>query len=369
MEKSEITVLWVEDNLEIVDAYQRQASRFGLKLVHFPHWEAAEIALKTNYNAWQAIILDAKCPLRENTTDNADAFLANAIDSIREIATERRRTIPWYVLSGDAERPIDNIIPGSRRNWDEDWDKTVHRPFYSKIADVVFAGEKIPERHVLFKRIKSFVELYGQEFVLRHDLYPEVFAATERLLNKGVNIEVERFLIQLLAPIHFPGVERKEYNDRHSCLRKMIEHVLRHMETMKILPPNIKVKGEIQLSWCSAFLGGEFDNNGNPIGYDKFWNTVKRITPKNEPILPKQLAEYLKNAIFESGSAQHTSDKESKKMNFDLYMQMLDYSPYLLMAFALTSCDFLMWYDKYLIENHDKEKNSLQWTISSTTTD
>lgn len=363
MQDTKIQVLWIEDNPGIVDAYQRQASRFGLNLVHFPYWEDAEAALRSDYNSWQAIILDAKCPVRQNDVDDADAFLSFAIDSIREIASERRRLIPWYVLSGDAERPIDRIIPPSRKKWDGDWDMKVHRPFYSKRAEIEFGGEEIPERHVLFKRIKSYVELYDQEMVLKHNLYPEVFNATTRLLEKGVDADVERFLIQLLAPVHFPGISNQEYNGRYYCLRKMLEHIFRHMRSMKILPPNIKRDGEINLSWCSSFLGGEFDENGVPKSDKKFWKQVSRNTEGNAPILPKQLAEYVKLAVFESGGALHTSDEESNKMDFDFYVKYLDNSPYMLKAFALASCDFLLWYDKYLSENPDKEDNSLKWTI------
>jgi hypothetical protein len=369
MPENKIKVLWVEDNPGIVDAYQRQASRFGLNLVNFPYWEDAEAALKGDYNSWQAIILDAKCPVRKNDVDDADAFLSYAIDRIRDIANERRRTIPWYVLSGDAERPIDRIIPPSRRKWDGDWDEKVHRPFYSKRADVEWGGETKHERQVLFERIKSYVERYDQELVLRNNLYQEVFVATQSLLDKGLNGEVERYLVELLAPIHFADVPHRDYNDRYSKLRKIIEHIFRHMVEMQILPPIIKGKdgkkesdGKINLSWGSLFLGGEFDGNGKPKQDDKLWSKVMRITPNNAPILPKQLAEYVKLAIFESGAALHTDDEDSKRMNYDHYMSVVGNSSYMLRAFALATCDFILWYDKYLTEHSDEEMNSLTWT-------
>jgi hypothetical protein len=369
MSDNKIKVLWVEDNPGIVDAYQRQASRFGLNLVHFPYWEDAEAALKGDYNSWQAIILDAKCPVRKNDIDDADAFLSYAIDRIRDIANERRRTIPWYVLSGDAERPIDRIIPPSRRKWDGDWDEKVYRPFYSKRADVEWGDGMIPERHALFKRIKSYVERYDQELVLRNNLYQEVFVATQSLLDKGLNGEVERYLVELLAPIHFADVPHRDYNNRYSKLRKIIEHIFRHMVEMQILPPIIKGKdgkkesdGKINLSWGSLFLGGEFDGNGKPKQDDKLWSKVMRITPNNAPILPKQLAEYVKLAIFESGAALHTDDEDSKRMNYDHYMSVVGNSSYMLRAFALATCDFILWYDKYLTEHSDEEINSLTWT-------
>jgi hypothetical protein len=205
---------------------------------------------------------------------------------------------------------------------------------------------------------------YNPELHLRIDLYPEVFKASQRLLEKGVNGDVERLLVKLLGPIHSGKESHDDYNRRYSDLRKIIEHIFRHMVEMQILPHIIKEKdGKINLSWGSLFLGGEFDEDGKPKQDDKLWSKVERITPNKAPILPKQLAEYVKLAIFESGAALHTSDEDTKRMNFDFYMSQVNNSSYMLRAFALATCDFIIWYDKYLTKHLDKEDNSLTWTI------
>lgn len=366
MDNKKINVLWVEDNPGIVDSYQRQASRFGLNLLHFPFWEDAEAALISNYGDYHAIILDAKCPVKKNDIDDADVFLSYAIDRIREISYEKHRIIPWYVLSGDAERDISRIIPSSRKKWDEDWDKTVNRPFYSKKDTIKYGGEETPERQVLFKRIKSYVDNYNEELALRYNHYPDVFKATQYLLDLGMDGEVERCLIRLLAPIHFKGLTNKEYNDLYKSLRIMIEFIFQHMLKMKILPPKIKYKGEINLSWSSTFLGGEFDEHGVPKSDKKLWNIVIRNTKDNKPLLPKQLSEFLKVAIFESGAALHTSDEESQKMNFAEYMECVNHSPYKLQSLALASCDFILWYYDFVKKNPDEEMNAVNlWTLSN----
>lgn len=365
MAASKIKVLWVEDDLEIVDAYQRQAARFNLYLEHCPYWEIAEDKLISEFDTWQAIILDAKCPLQSTNVDEADVFLANAIDRIRDICSERRRSIPWYVLSGDAERDISRIIPPSRLKWDSDWDKKVGRPFYSKLKEILYEDNIIPESEYLLVHIKDQVINYNSELNLRYNHYPDVFKALSRLVEKGVNKEVEQYLINLLSPIHFKNVDKKEYNRRYGLLRLMIEHIFRHMcDEMRLLPTIVKNKGKLTLSWCSSFLGGEFDDKGHPKSDLPMWKKVVRNTEKNSRILPKQLAEYLKLAIQESGAALHTSDEESGKMNFEKYIVAVDYSPYRLQSLALASCDFILWYDKFLNEHPDVKTNSKEfWTI------
>ena len=196
---------------------------------------------------------------------------------------------------------------------------------------------------------------------IENDLYSGVFKALD---NLELASEVGFHLMPLLMPIHFHGTENADYNRRYIDLRKSLEYIFRHMVKKGILPNNVikssDSKDEINLSWYSKFLGEEKKLD------DKFWSYVSRNTPDGRPLLPKQLADWLKTAVFQSGGAAHTSTAEAEvKMNLDNYLPQVGESPYMLRSLAMGLCDFILWYDNFLKEHPDAEKNAVDfWTLT-----
>ena len=62
-----IQVLWIEDDPVVTNSYPAEAEQYDLQLVHFPCWDDAKVALESNFNRWEAIILDAKCKVHAET--------------------------------------------------------------------------------------------------------------------------------------------------------------------------------------------------------------------------------------------------------------------------------------------------------------
>lgn len=365
-----INVLWVENDPIVIKSYPGEARlRAGLNLQVATSWEEAEELLRSNYDQWQAIILDAKCKYKENDADLASRFLSNAIARLGNLYAVKGKTIPWYILSAQGEEDIVNLIPDTRLEWDGDWDKASHRPYYHKTKLMKWGrpGEEkeIPERQVLFLRIKAQVEHYNHELQIRNDLYPNVFSALERL---NLNPDVDGYLLDLLEPMHFKGTDSKDYNHRYVDLRKLLENIFRDMVNKGILPPFIvstsNSKDEVNLAWSSLFLGGEqpSPSNMNEKSSElKFWSKVKRISP---PLVPKQLADFLKTAVFQTGGAVHTTaSQEAINMNLENYLPHVNMSPYMLNSLALASCDFILWYENFTKEHSDPELNSLNWQL------
>lgn len=85
-----IQVLWVENDPLVTNSYPGEAEMCGdLQLTVFPCWEEAEAALESDYDRWQAIILDAKCQYKKGDADKADRFLMNVITRIGKIAARK----------------------------------------------------------------------------------------------------------------------------------------------------------------------------------------------------------------------------------------------------------------------------------------
>lgn len=360
-----IKVLWVENDPIVTKAYPREAEMLPdarLELRAFPSWEDAKEALNADYNQWQAIILDAKCKYSRVDADLAPEFLSRVIPEIQELERKYNRFIPWYVLSGQGENEIRNLISPIRHQWDGQWDRVSHRPFYDKNGSQSWGGKPKLERHILFQRIRTQVEHYDHEFQLEKHLYKDVFSSIARLESYGLDVQASGFLVDLLEPIHFPSTDPSDYNRRYMDLRKFLELVFRHMVENAILPTIMrtvsKTKDEINLSWSSKFLGEKFQ------AFDEIWKHVTRNTPDNKPLLPKQLGDLIKEAVFQAGGAVHTSQAEAEiNMNLDKYLPTVGYSPYMLRSLALSMCDFVIWYDRYFQSHSDKVENSNLWTI------
>ena len=360
-----IQVLWVENDPIVTNAYPREAEMLPdarLDLRAFPSWEDAKEALNADYNQWQAIILDAKCKYSREDADKATKFISRVIPEIQELERKYNRFIPWYVLSGEGEDEIRELIGPIRQQWDAQWDRLSNRPFYSKNGTVMWGGKPKPDRHVLFQRIRTQVEHYDHEFQLEKHIYPDVFASLTRLESNGLDVQAGGFLINLLEPIHFPTTTPSDYNRRYMDLRKFLELIFRHMVDNAILPSIMRIvsktKDEINLSWSSKFLGEKFQT------YDEIWKHVTRDTDENKPLLPKQLGNAIKEAVFQAGGAVHTSQAEAEiNMNLDKYLPTVGYSPYMLRSLALSMCDLVLWDDYYFQSHCNKEENEKLWTI------
>lgn len=356
-----IQVLWVENDPLITDTYPREADMLeGIELHPFNCWEDAETELENCYDRWDAIILDAKCSFRHDDADKATRFLSNVFRRIENIAKIKNRTIPWYVLSGQGEDDIHDLIPEDIE-WDRDWIKISNRRFYSKNGKVTIGGKEVPERHALYKRIKTQVIHNNQHMQVEYDEYPDVFHALDHL---GLECEVGFFLMPLLEPIHFKGTKNEDYNHRYVDLRKSLEEIFRHMVGKGILPSGIISKGKkenVNLSWSSLFLGADQPENPETLKdspEQKFWMKYERLT--DGPILPKQLSYWLKSAIFQAGGAVHTNTNEEEiAMNLDKYLPHVGGSPYMLRSLAMGLCDLILWYDNFLKEHPDEEMNAI----------
>ena len=359
-----IQVLWVENDAQIIEAYPREAEMSEeLQLCPFPCWEKAEVALESDYNRWDAIILDAKCQYDKNDADKAEKFLSHVFPRIERLANRQSRTIPWYVLSGEGEDDIRDLIPDTN-DWDEDWVRKVNRRFYSKNSKVRWDSKDEYERRVLFQRIKTQVLHYNHELQLRNDLYFDVFDAVRKI---QLAPEIEGYLVDLLEPIHFKGTDNDDYNRRYIDLRKALEFIFRHMVAKGILPSILlrsKEKDEINLSWSSLFLGAKQPKRIEDAkeGERKLWKNIIRNT--EAPLLPRQLADWLQMAIFQTGGAAHTSEIEEQIcMNLEKYLPHVGSSSYMLRSLTFGLCDLILWYQNFLNKNPDEEKNALLWKI------
>lgn len=347
-----IQVLWVEDDPDNIQFYPIEASQYGLELVPFNCWEDAEKALISDFKRWAAIILDAKCKYKKSDHDNAQRFLVHALSSITKICAERKRVIPWFVLSGGSEEELNDLIIDSREEWDGDWKE---KRYYSKATD----------RDILFNRIPYKAKM-SQEMQIRLVYYPDVFKAIDR---SRLDSEVANRMEELLLPIHARNHSGKEYNNMMTNVRKCIELIFTSMAENGILPNKKKggkyvlhdilvdKRGSINTTWCSLILSGKDVKVGDE----------NRIMSTN--ILPRVLKDSFQRLKEISAAGLHIvnkyADDEQKKNSRQTseFLDSIGNAPYLLQSMALELCNIILWYANYLEEHDDEETNALNWKI------
>ena len=284
-----IQVLWVEDDPDVTETYPVKAESFDLELVPFPCWDDAKVALENEYDRWSAIILDAKCKFHRDSADNAIVFLREALKDIAAISKDKRRVIPWYVLTGGAESEVSDSINDDRLQWDKDWTDSENKKYYSKNVD----------NESLYRRIRYHA--YKSPRIQIQEMYRHVFQAVEEC---GIDDNGYNALEDLLVPIHFPkDIKDKDYNDKFEKARTVLEYIFRSMSLHRILPDWGK---QVNLQWSSCLLSGmpamKKDNKGNEVV----------IIECKKQIIPAVLKETLRGMTRIIPAFCHSDNKEEK---------------------------------------------------------
>lgn len=335
MDNDLIKVLWVENDPVVLASYPDEAEQFGIDLVPYDCWDDARAALLSDYDSFDAIILDAKCKPHKDSLDNATRFLSEVFSDLGAIFMQKGRSLNWYVLSGEIGEKDEAPIPEIRKQWDGDWPKD----FYSKTTD----------REHLYKRIQEHVVHRSNAIQIKTILYPDVFRA---IVNCKLDKNASDAMVGLLEPIHFQGTSDLDYNNRIDSARKVLEYLFRSMIEMGVIPPFYRtvtnVKDSVNLTWCSKLLAGNPDQKS-------------RTTCKSE-VFPRIIAEIVKNIIYAAGSKLHTSAAQnSAEMNIGGYLQSVGNTTFLIKSFALQLCDVLIWYERYLRAHPNPDENANNW--------
>ena len=335
-----VQVLWVEDDPIVTESYPLEAEIYNLQLVPFPCWDDAKKALEEDYDRWEAIVLDAKCKHHKDSSDNAIRFLGEALKDISVLSNEKKRIIPWYVLTGGDENEVSDSINDERLKWDEDWTNSMNKKFYSKNTDTKF----------LYPRIKYHASKSPR--IQIQDMYSHVFKAVEEcdIDDNGYNA-----LEDLLVPIHFPkDIKDKDYNDKFEKARTVLEYIFRSMSSHGILPDWGK---QVNLQWSSCLLSGM-----NAMRKDENGKDVIIIECKKQ-ILPAVLKEMLRGMTRIIPAFCHSDNKQENEVKKEDYLSKVDDSTLLLKSFAFQISDFILWYRNYLKDNSNFEENADNWDI------
>lgn len=243
MEKIIYNVVWVENDLSIVEGYQLRAWKRGIKLVHFSNWVEAEEELEARFNMYSAIILDANCSYGKEEMEES-SFLVDVRIKLAEICTRRKADMPWYILSAGTMDGIDIIVKSvsrERNARNEIWGKV----YYSKIGesdsellfDNILRIASNNDLNRILYRFKETFDVLQDPDIMEPEAMNNMFP-----ILKGIYTDMD------------PDFDAEIY---YNQLRQQVEYIFRAAQKKNLLPETcLNSKGGLNLEHSRKFLSG-----------------------------------------------------------------------------------------------------------------
>ncbi|MFZ4412031.1 MAG: hypothetical protein ACOYOV_03025 [Bacteroidales bacterium] len=309
-------VLCIDDRPEALESFIELAAIKGISIEIFKyHKEGMDILCK-DIHAYDAIILDA-LGLKESD-DEAEGYkgLQYSITTISGLQT----FIPRFIYSAYIEKDEFSQI----------------RDLYSD-EDIYTKGKD--NKKLLAKIIEEAD--HRIETQIKHQYHSFLKALT----TIGADSTIELFRNILVA--NKTGDISFEDTMFFTQLRIALEYVFRKANSIGILHDACIPNGKVNLTDSSLFLAGE---------------QTKHCGVKcTKAHFPKIIADNVKNLLFITGGASHTSEVDpTKEINFQEYKKAIN-TPYLLFSLTFQLIDTVLWFNKYADENPDKAKNKSLW--------
>ena len=317
-----------------LEAIKKMAKMGNIELVGVKyHIEGIEMLQKDSSFEFQAVILDAFGFKNSDTDEDkmTNSGLYYSLKTLSELKSSR--VIPWFVYTGHPKNLSDEDFLEKISVYQEDYK-------FGR-TELCYYTKTLHEKELL-QDVKTEIDnLENSQIQLQHK---HVFQIANKInvphedINNLVNIfkSIQTYANDLEPSLYF------------TQLRMYIEYVFRDAAKYNILHEKcINEKGQVNLAESSLFLAGE--------------NTKRLNVRCTKAHFSKIMAENIKNLIFITGAASHTSDVDpAENMDYQEYRKSVK-TPYLLYQLTFVVCDLLVWYDNYIKENNDSSINKSFW--------
>lgn len=297
------------------------------------HSQGMELLKNDTSLSFQAVILDAtgykKSDIEEGKESNSGLYYS--LKFLSEL--KGNRMIPWFVYTG-APRNLDD------ENFIEQISEYQNEIKFGR-SELCYYTKTIHEKELLQDLKAEIDNIQQTQIQYQHRLVFQI--------AKKINVPDEdiNHLVTIIKSIKSNG-SNLEPSLYFTQIRKFVEYVFRDAAKNKILHEScIDNKGKVNLTEASLFLAGE--------------NTKHLKVSCAKSHFSKIMAENIKNLLFITGAASHTSDVDpTENIDYQSYRNQIN-TPYLLYQLTFILFDLLVWYDSYLEKNIDSETNKSYW--------
>lgn len=247
----EYTVLWVDDDLSIVEAYQTLAEVKGIDLIHKENWAEGRKFLIEKFDEITAIILDANCKVDGNSPVQGNIFLGKVVSELQLLFGQKHNSIPWYILSAGTMSNFGPTVELVCADRNTEWGKGVY-----------LKDDIEEEENPLFENICRVGQDKKQNIILhRHNEVFKYLGDTNYLSHDS-----RANMLHILSEFYYPE-NNFEVNSYANTMRHIIEDLFSHAVKIGIMPPAFKKSSNDDntiLTESQKFLCGKQPNH---IGY------------------------------------------------------------------------------------------------------
>lgn len=347
-ENLQYRVLWIEDDPNFKDSFEKVAASEGIVMTHYEDWETASSYLNQYIEEIDAVVFDAHCKIRKGETVGNDSFLHIAVVEMLLIFAKHHTVRPWYILSaGTMNRfsDITTIIESYRSQYIENWGELVYtktRPdVFSKEFSDEFSNPSGPNEMDLLKRIKEVCSLHVHNIALARHRDTLQYLGIHSLI-KGHS---RKFLLHLLSAFYEPQ-KYIGYSFAGNPIRRIFECLVRAGVELGIIPEETTAGGNVKCMEASRFLCGE---NPKELPY--------RYGLLGERILDATESSMLITILTSTNVASHESAEDYEEDEVTLTEDNRDEFS----GCALLMCRVIKAFGRYAESHKDIEENKLKW--------
>lgn len=347
-ENLQYRVLWIEDDPNFKDSFEKVAASEGIVMTHYEDWETASSYLNQYIEEIDAVVFDAHCKIRKGETVGNDSFLHIAVVEMLLIFAKHHTVRPWYILSaGTMNRfsDITTIIESYRSQYIENWGELVYtktRPdVFSKEFSDEFSNPSGPNEMDLLKRIKEVCSLHVHNIALARHRDTLQYLGIHSLI-KGHS---RKFLLHLLSAFYEPQ-KYIGYSFAGNPIRRIFECLVRAGVELGIIPEETTAGGNVKCMEASRFLCGE---NPKELPY--------RYGLLGERILDATESSMLITILTSTNVASHESAEDYEENEVTLTEDNRDEFS----GCALLMCRVIKAFGRYAESHKDIEENKFKW--------
>lgn len=343
-----IKVIWVDDqiyddNNELTDFYegwQLKAGNYNIELVPFDNWEEAECSLRKDFDEYSAIILDVNCKIHKDDIEQEE-FITAVLPSLTNIFGEKRRVLPWYLLSAGTISNFGKIVNGAR------YQHSKHEEEWGNMLYLKDSNESDCNPEKLFENIAIISKDLAMNVVLYRHRDTFCYLGQDKLIDA----RARKLMLRMLSALYYPE-DNIKYEYTGNPLRKVLEYLFRSSRNNGLLP-DVFFEGDREaVQLASLFMSGKnvkYDDNGTSrtIRWGKAPSGPK--TKDGDSIFDSEISNCVNNIRIFSNTDSHTSenepwyiDEERKDIFFGYVLQM---------------CHVIRWFGKYIETHNDKYEN------------
>lgn len=347
-ENLQYRVLWIEDDPNFKDSFEKVAASEGIVMTHYEDWETASSYLNQYIEEIDAVVFDAHCKIRKGETVGNDSFLHIAVVEMLLIFAKHHTVRPWYILSaGTMNRfsDITTIIESYRSQYIENWGELVYtktRPdVFSKEFSDEFSNPTGPNEMDLLKRIKEVCSLHVHNIALARHRDTLQYLGIHSLI-KGHS---RKFLLHLLSAFYEPQ-KYIGYSFAGNPIRRIFECLVRAGVELGIIPEETTAGGNVKCMEASRFLCGE---NPKELPY--------RYGLLGERILDATESSMLITILTSTNVASHESAEDYEEDEVTLTEDNRDEFS----GCALLMCRVIKAFGRYAESHRDIDENKSMW--------